>query len=331
MLRSLGRLAEILGRLLEDPDELRADDLALLLRIRDSLELAKEATGSVDDLEADLEVAPEEFVDRIPLAEAQEAVVDKDAGELVTDRLVDEGGCHGGIDPSAQAQNDTAITDLIADLGADALNEGTHGPVALAAANAVKEVLEDCLAPGGVVHLGMKLHAIDLPLRIRNDGVRGVLRGPDRGKALGQLFNTVAMAVPDIELLGQSLEKRGGADRREDPFAIFPVSRAGDRTAEIAGEKLHPVADAEDRKTEFIDRGIDLGSLWGVDARGTAREDDPLDRAVGDDLAGLGGVGNDLGKDAALANAAGDYLGVLGAKVEDDDLGRCLRGFRSLG
>ena len=234
MLGALGRLLEISGGLFKNTDELRADDLALLLRIGNPLELAKEATGSIDDLEADLEITPEEFVYRIPLAEAQEAVVNKDAGELVTDRLVNERGRHGGIDPSAQAQNDTAITDLIADLGADALNEGTHGPVALTAANAVKEVLEDCLAPGGVVHLGMKLHAVDLPLRIRNDGVRGVLRRPNRGKALGQLFHTVAVAVPDIDLLGQSLEERRGAERRENSFAILAVGGAGDRTAEIA-------------------------------------------------------------------------------------------------
>ena len=100
---------------------------------------------------------------------------------------------------------------------------------------------------------------------------------------------------------------------------------AGHGTTQIAGEKLHAVADTEDRKAQIVDRRVNLWSLRSVDACGTTREDDPLHGPVSDDLAGLGCVRQYLGKDPALTHASGNDLRVLGSKIEDDDLGGCLR------
>ena len=90
-----------------------------------------------------------------------------------------------------------------------------------------------------------------------------------------------------------------------------------------AGEELMAVADAEDRHAEIVDRPIDRRAGRRGDARRPARDDDPA-RApeVG---GGTVDVGHD-GVNAQLANAAGDEVAVLAARVEDDDLVHGQRG-----
>ena len=45
----------------------------------------------------------------------QKAGVDEDAGQLLADRLVDQHGGHGGIDPAGQAADHLALAHLLAD------------------------------------------------------------------------------------------------------------------------------------------------------------------------------------------------------------------------
>ena len=66
-------------------DELLADDLALALRVGDAGELLEEALLGLDVHEVDLERVAERVDDLLGLVEAQHAVVDEDAGELVAD------------------------------------------------------------------------------------------------------------------------------------------------------------------------------------------------------------------------------------------------------
>ena len=63
---------------------------------------------------------------------------------------------------------------------------------------------------------------------------------------------------------------------------------------------------------------IHFRRLGGIDAGGTATEDDPAG-TEGQDLAHRDGVGDDLRIDMGLANATGDDLGVLGAKIENQN------------
>jgi len=52
--------------------------------------------------EVHLEVAVEGVDDALGLVLAEEAVVDEDAGELVADGAVDEGGGDGGVDAAGE-------------------------------------------------------------------------------------------------------------------------------------------------------------------------------------------------------------------------------------
>ena len=75
-----------------------ADDLALALGLDDVVEGVEEAVGRLHVHEVDVELAPERLLDLLALAGAHQSGVDVDAGELVADGLVHEGGGDRGVD-----------------------------------------------------------------------------------------------------------------------------------------------------------------------------------------------------------------------------------------
>ena len=111
-------LADLVRLLLEDADELLADDLALLLGVGDAGQLGQEALLGLHVHQRHVEVAAEGVLHLLALVLAHEAVVHEDAGELVADRLVGEQGRHGGIDAAGEAAHHRSL----AHLGADALH-----------------------------------------------------------------------------------------------------------------------------------------------------------------------------------------------------------------
>ena len=90
--------------LLEDTDELLADDLALLLRVGDAGEPREEALLRLHVDERHVEVAAERLHHLLGLVLAQEAVVDEDARELVADGLVHEERRDRRVDATRRAR-----------------------------------------------------------------------------------------------------------------------------------------------------------------------------------------------------------------------------------
>ena len=81
-----------LGRLLlEDADELVADDLALLLGVLDAGEPGQEALARIDHDQVHAEVALEGDAQQLRFLLAHQPVVDVDAGQPIADRAMDEG------------------------------------------------------------------------------------------------------------------------------------------------------------------------------------------------------------------------------------------------
>jgi hypothetical protein len=74
----------------------------------------QEALLGVDADHAHAHVAGEGGHDLIALAEAQQAVVDEDAGELVADGPVQQRGDHGGVDAAGEAEQHLVVADLLA-------------------------------------------------------------------------------------------------------------------------------------------------------------------------------------------------------------------------
>ena len=91
-LREVIERSETLAFLFKHTDEFRADDLALLLRIRDAVELLQKALTRIDVLNVNVELAIEEVHQELRLALPHEALIDEHAGELITDRLLEQEG-----------------------------------------------------------------------------------------------------------------------------------------------------------------------------------------------------------------------------------------------
>ena len=183
---------------LEDPDELAADDLALLLRVGDPGERLEELLLGVDDLELDAGRGHEVALDLLGLALAHQPVVDVHAGQPVADRALHDRRRDRGVDAAGEPADRLAA---VADLGADRLDllldDVDHRPGRPAAGDVEQEVLEHLLAVLGVQHLGVPLHAgqaaVDV-LERRDRGGRG--RG-EHVEAVRRGGHRVAVGHPD--------------------------------------------------------------------------------------------------------------------------------------
>jgi hypothetical protein len=71
----------------------------------DALQVAHETRRGVDMHDAHAEVAGKGAHHLLGLVEAQQAVIDEDAGQLVADRTVDQRRRHRGIDAARQTEN----------------------------------------------------------------------------------------------------------------------------------------------------------------------------------------------------------------------------------
>ncbi len=97
------------GFLLEDPDELVADDLALLLGVLDAGQARQEALARVDHDQVHPEVLGEGLAQQLGLLLAHQAVVDVDAGQPVAHGAMDERGRDRRVDAAGQRADDLAV------------------------------------------------------------------------------------------------------------------------------------------------------------------------------------------------------------------------------
>jgi hypothetical protein len=88
------------GLCLEDRDEFAAHDAPLLLWVDHTSKRIEEAVRRVDIADVHVEVAMHHVEDPLGLLFAKQAIVHKDARELVADRAVHQRCGHGRIDAS---------------------------------------------------------------------------------------------------------------------------------------------------------------------------------------------------------------------------------------
>src|SRR3954468_5191375 len=109
-------------------------------------------------------MAAEQVDDGLAFVQAQEAVVDEHAGELVADRLVNENGGNRAVDAAGQPADHPALADLLPDFLDRFVFEGAHGPVAAALRDLADEIAQELRALRRVHHLEMELRSVELPL-----------------------------------------------------------------------------------------------------------------------------------------------------------------------
>ena len=103
---------QLAGLFLEDPDELGADDLALLLRFGHTGKLVQKTVHRVHIDEIGVHFVPEDPDDLLGLALAQETVVHVHAGELLAHSLDEQRRHHGRIHAAGKGQQDLLVPDL---------------------------------------------------------------------------------------------------------------------------------------------------------------------------------------------------------------------------
>jgi hypothetical protein len=169
----------------------------------------------------------------------------------------------------------------------------------------------------------MELQRVDSALHIRHRGKRRVRGRGDRLETRRQLFDAIAVAHPHFQVRarpGEPVQQRVFIRELHLGVAVLTVIGALDRTAELRGERLHAVADAEHRRRRGEDRVADLRRAGGAYRLRTARQDDAGGRYLRD-LLRASVVRQDLAVDADFANAPRDELRVLPAEVDDEDAG----------
>ena len=86
----------------------------------------------------------------LALVQAQQAVVDEHAGELVADRAVDQRRGHARIDAAGQAEDHLLVADLLADARDGLLDVVAHDPVGPGAGDVEHEAVEQRRGPARV-------------------------------------------------------------------------------------------------------------------------------------------------------------------------------------
>ena len=243
-------VAELPRLLLEDADELLADDRALLLGLGHPREPGEEPLAGMDVDERDVEVVAERLDDLLGLVLAQQAVVDEHAGELVADRLVDEQCRNRRVDAAREPADHALGADLRADPLDLLLDHRGRRPGRRRAGDVVEEALEHPLTLRRVHDLRVELDAVEPVLGVLERRDRRRLRRGRDARAGRRCGDRVAVAHPD-DLLGREIvEERARAVQLDVGLAVLRHVVRLDGAAELAGHELHAVADAERRDAE---------------------------------------------------------------------------------
>ena len=131
--------ADLFGLRFKDADKLFPDDFAFLLRFGHTRQMREEALLGVHPDKVQIPAGKSRF-HLISLILAHQAVIDKDAGQTVSDRFRQQGCRDGGIHPAGERQQDTAVSDFFSNFINGFLLEIRHGPVAVRSADLIQEV-----------------------------------------------------------------------------------------------------------------------------------------------------------------------------------------------
>ncbi len=190
--------------------------------------------------------------------QAQQAVIDEDACELIADRAVHERGRDRRVDAARQAENDFLATYLLSNFLYRFRNVIRHAPVATAAAYLVHEAPQQLRALARMRDFRVELHAVEAALLIGHRGDRAGLGGGHQLEARRHLGDFVAVAHPDLEhavTFGRAqvldaVEQPGMAARADLGRAELTHPPRLHATAQLLRHGLHAVADAQHRNAE---------------------------------------------------------------------------------
>ena len=302
---------------LEGAYELRADGLALRLRLGHAGELVQKRLALVHGDQLRAGGGHEVGLHLLALTLAQQAVVHEHAGQPVADGALHECPRDGGVHAAGQGADRTALADLFAHVRDELLGDVGGGPVLLQAGNLGEEAGEHLLAVRGVHDLRVVLHAGELAGGVLERGHGRARSGGGDLEAFRCLRHGVAVGHPHGVLGLEACVEHAAVDTHLRA-AVLARTGLGHLAAERAGHDLEAVADAEDWQTQLEDLLVELRRAFFVHRRRAAGENQGLWVFLADFSGGDGGW-NHLGEHVRLAHTAGDQLRVLRAEIEDKD------------
>ena len=271
---------DLRGLLLEDADELLADDLPLRLGVVDAGEPREEAIGRVDVDERDAEPVAEGLDDLARLVLAHHPVVDEDAGEPVADRAVDEQRGGGGVDSAGEAADRARL----ADLGANRLDllvdhRGRRPALACsrrsrAGSGSAPRSRAGCGRPRGGTGCRRARARCPRSRRPATPGWRRAPRTPAAARRRCRGGSSSTAARPAARRAAAPPPSRSVSSARPNS----PAGACSTRPPELVDHQLHAVTDAEHRDAELEQLGPQRRRVVGVDRGGAAGEDE---RAAG--------------------------------------------------
>ena len=220
--------------------------------------------------------------------------------------------------PPDRAQMHPLVPHLPADGFGGGFDEGVHGPQGRKLADAEEKIAEDHLAPGGVVHLRVKLHPVEPPGPVSHRPGGASVAAADDFESRRHFFHLVAVAHPHRLFPVEVEEQVLGIEDAEWFAAVFPGRGGGHSAAQEMVHELDAVADAQNRHPQVEEFRVDGGGVRLVDAPGAAGKNDALGREFLD-FRQRHHKGVDFAIDLELPHPPGDELGVLGAEIQDQD------------
>jgi len=316
----------MIGFFLENLDKQLADNLALGLRIGFGAQRAQEAPLGIDADDANTHVFGKGGHDLVTLLVTQQPGIDKHAGQLIADGLVQQRRHDRGIHATGQAQQHLVIAYLLTDLLEALVDDIARGPQCLATTDVDNKTPQDTPALAGMGDFGVKLHAVETARIVGHARNRCRVGAGHQRKALGQIDDTITVAHPDIQQavaflagvvfdIGQQARVAAGPHLR---VAIFVVVGILHPAAQLRRHGLHTVADTQHRYAQFEHQGGSDRRAAAGDTFRTAGEDHAV-RVKHPHVVVAHIPGMDFAVDADLSHPAGDQLGVLRTEVQDQD------------
>jgi hypothetical protein len=148
---------QFFGGFLEDANKFAPDELPLFFRIRHPTEQFEEALSGVDILQANMEISSKDPLHGFGFARAKQAIVDKNAGQLVTNCTMNKRRRNRGINAAGEAQDHFVVANFSPDFAAGLLDKRAHRPIGGTTAGFVEKVFNNVFAQRGVCDLRMKL------------------------------------------------------------------------------------------------------------------------------------------------------------------------------
>ena len=231
----------------------RADDLALLLRVGHAGQPVEEQVGGVDEVERQLQLLAEALLDLVGLVVAQQPVVDEDAGQPIADRAVDQHRRDRRVDAARQPADHLARRRPAPDALGRLFDERGNRPVA---ACSRRRRRRSC---AGSRRRGRCARPRD------GTAARRATRSGASIAAIGAVALVAATANPGGTAATSSpwlaqTRSSSGTSAKEPRRGAAVAGDAHERVAELAmarpahfaaehvGHQLHAVADAEHRR-----------------------------------------------------------------------------------